>query len=297
MKTNKIYLGLLFSAMVLLFANCTIREGEMAGAATQRGYEIYKTCESNTLYFIDNKVDICFKLNAWLEADSSLKDLLEDKWFPNYKIRKMSDGMYGLYAGADLAYSIETGNLPLSDPSAQWILSWRGTERDLPNYYDRPYALTTSFIQGTQELHVDHTDSTNSWHVTIAGVDSSDAFLDLNIVTLSRLMPQSLIDDDFTVTGTGKFEFLEGRIWKDGDYSGWQHHTCLSFDIKEPMQNFFAYEGLDWNGGKMDLEASNENGDKLSVNAEFKGPYNLRITYKGKVQIWNVNTEQVTEIF
>ena len=167
MKTNKIYLGLLFSAMVLLFANCTIREGEMAGAATQRGYEIYKTCESNTLYFIDNKVDICFKLNAWLEADSSLKDLLEDKWFPNYKIRKMSDGMYGLYAGADLAYSIETGNLPLSDPSAQWILSWRGTERDLPNYYDRPYALTTSFIQGTQELHVDHTDSTNSWHVTI----------------------------------------------------------------------------------------------------------------------------------
>ena len=65
----------------------------------------------------------------------------------------------------------------------------------------------------------------------------------------------------------------------------------------EPMQNFFAYEGLAWNGGKMDLEASNENGDKLSVNAEFKGPYNLRITYKGKVQIWNVNTEQVTEIF
>ena len=177
------------------------------------------------------------------------------------------------------------------------ILSWKGTEKDISANGYAKYAMTSSFRQGTQELHVDHTDSTNSWHVTIAGVDSSDAFLDLNIVTLSRLMPQSLIDDDFTVTGTGKFEFLEGRIWKDGDYSGWQHHTCLSFDIKEPMQNFFAYEGLAWNGGKMDLEASNENGDKLSVNAEFKGPYNLRITYKGKVQIWNVNTEQVTEIF
>ena len=299
MKKNRIYLGMLFSAMVLLFANCTVREGEMAGAHTQRGFEIYKSCEFNTLNFIYNKVDICFKFNAWLEADSALKDLLEDKFFPEYKLRKAEDGIYGLYNGVEQVFIIETGGKPLSDPNAQWILSWKGTDNDLnrQNYGNDLPSLASSFIKGTMELHVDHADTAgNSWHVSIVDQDSLNAFLDLNIVSPMRLMPQTLFDDDFTVTGTGKFYFLEGRIWSDnGGQTGWQHQTFLAFDIKSPMQFVFTYDDNSFHGGAIGLVASNLSGETLPVNAEFKGPYNVAITYKNQTQIWNVNTEMVVE--
>ena len=298
MKTTKIYLGILLSAMLLLFANCTIREGEYAGAATQRGFQIYKTCEYNTIEFIDKYVDICFNLNTWIEADSSFKYLIEDKWFPNYKIRNVGDGIYGLYANANLVYTIETGNLPLTDPNAKWVLSWN--ERDNNNGYSNygQIALANSFRSGSQELHIDNLGTTaeNSWHVTIAEQDSSESFLDLTLVTPKHtIMQQSVMEDDFTVTGTGKFLFLEGRLWSNGEPAGWEHHTYLSFEIQAPMQFVFAYEGRGFHGGKMDLEASNLNGDKLPVGAQFKGPYNIEITYKDKTQIWNINTETVTE--
>lgn len=243
-------------------------------------------------------MDKCFNLNAWIEADSTLKYLLEDKWFPNYKLRNLGAGTYGFYSGADLVFYIETGGVSLSEPGAQWIMSWKGDSRTSEWEVAYPYGLSpraSSFRLGNQELHIDFVDTAadKSWHVTIVDSDSSMSYLDLNVTLKSRLVPQSLMETDFTVTGSGKYHFLEGCWWQEG-VAYYTHLTFLSFDIKKPMQFVFSYDGLCWHGGQMEMLAQN-NDETLPVSADFKGPYNVEIIYKNKSQMWNVYSGHVIE--
>lgn len=298
MKSRHISIIAVALLLAAFCSSCTVASSGEKDKLTRKGMVIYQYYQYNTFCVLRNYADWGFKLNAWLATPEANRREIEMKYFPNHRIYKDGENIYGLYKGNVLEYTINTQGHALSDVNADWIITWKN---DVVNY--REYENTQSFSQDLNEMHITHVAdaSRNAWNVTIADEDSAQSYLNIVVEPegAGEYIAESLFEWNFSITGSGCYKFVQD-IWQE--YKNVENETCLQFNIEESMpwccnydiiaENRCPYYQYHWRGGKVALVASNNKGESVPVYAMFKGIYNIAITYKDVTEIWNIEEER-----
>ena len=89
---KRITVGILSFFVLVSSYSCVLNSGEEAPPKTSFGYYVYsKTAHEVVTYYI-SAIDIVLKLNEWVNApDDQTRYQIEDKYFPNYKVRLDGD--------------------------------------------------------------------------------------------------------------------------------------------------------------------------------------------------------------
>ena len=302
---KKLKITLLLFCLFGLLSGC-VKRYEDTVPDTQRGYNIYRACQNYSIFYLKNKVDLFFKFNAWYTAGAQTRKTIKAKWFPQYDIVEKEPGLFNFYDVMnryEFVFSIHTHKKKLTEEDAHWTMGWWSGEDTPENraiFWPEEDVLMSSSFRGSGwlEMHIERAESEIAadlcWRVTLAESDSLHSFIDWRVDLQSAVMPQTLFESDFCVSGSGCYKYVEN--WYNasrGDYE-----TYLKYEIQNPMCWYFATGNIDdlcWYGGAMDLEAFNSQGNTLPVKAEYVSPQNVKITYKGVSQVWNVQLGRVVE--
>ena len=262
---------------------------------TKKGKSIYDAWHNGIDVTFDRYIDIAFAFNAWFEADTSMKNDIEDISFPLYKIRDLGNDQWGLYYNTELAYRIHRNNKPLSAIDAVWVVEAMNDIIDLhdnkgqDNYSSDNYTFDSYVKDEITSIRLSST-GMNQWDIQIVDLNISIRSLDTNygIASLSY--------NPFVWKGKGVFF-----------YQNYYGNAFIEFETKEDIvcryrkrrmedPNDSYYQNLYdnsfyWSTGKVSLTAIHSNGkETVSTDASFSplanSKFRMHITYKGITEEW-----------
>ncbi len=257
----------LLSAIVC--SSCVWQKAEENSEFTQRGKQIYDSWNNATQAVLGDFVDQSFKFNTWLLANDSVKPIIQERWFPYYQIQNDGNGVFRLYEGGELAFSINTGNHALTDSLSSWTIA-TGTENLI--YCSDAYQLSIHTVTISRSLN-------NGWNILI---DSAQNIPNLGswILHINNPMPQSLSACDYQLTGNGVFA-LQNRNDNSSD-------IFINYNITEPFTQSFFMPTL-WRQGAVTLTAINNDNERIEIQAFVVDENKVRITDSGVTETWDVN--------
>ncbi|MBQ9436552.1 MAG: hypothetical protein IJU33_10565 [Bacteroidales bacterium] len=304
---RKIKLVLSFFCLLCVLAGCWRQEDTVPD--TQRGYNIYRACQTWSIFYITNKVDLMMKFNSWYVANNQERNTIKNKWFRQYDIVEIEHGVFSFYDMMnryEYAFSINTQGKSMADEDSHWTYRWYSGNASPKNqaigyWWDKDMIICSSFRGcGWVDLHVDREVSDMPlelcWRVSMAEKDSLHSFIDWRLDLQSAEMPQTLFEGDFYISGSGCYKYVEN--YNSAWHVDCETETYLKYEIRSPMCWYASIGNVDdlcWYGGSMDLEAFDLQGNALPVKAEYVKPKNVKITYKGVSQVWNVQSGRVVE--
>ncbi|MDL2308724.1 hypothetical protein LJC68_05580 [Bacteroidales bacterium OttesenSCG-928-B11] len=297
MKMSKIQKAIIGLGIIILFSGCVYEAPEK----TTNGRNVYNSWNSAMSTLINNYFDIPFLFNAWLETPEELRDNIEDALFPYYKIRQLGENEWGLYNATELLYHITKNNLTLSEPGAEWTVTYYYNYLDEYNYYSQ-WAELTSFITSPVVLKISCPQA-NEWKLIMTENESSISNVDLTLKSLQESLSLGLKRSLFSIHGTGLLMFTTyDDANNDLRYYVHDENGYISFETNEMVFSHFGsyYDGVYnhnyndyvpfWSDGLLQLKAANDKGDKTETELSFfkssTGQYYADITYRGVTEEW-----------
>ena len=117
MKTNFYKLSILY--IVFAFASCEIEEPQTKPDYTLGGKQMFDRAETHVKMLTD-WMDIMLKMNTYILTTDADKQKIEDKYFPNYKIRNAGTNAWSLIQMSDTICTIYTDGKPFTTAGANW---------------------------------------------------------------------------------------------------------------------------------------------------------------------------------
>ena len=260
-----------FCILSVFFTSCIWERGDKDRRPTQRGKEIHECWFNITDYVLKSPVQTAFYLNAWLAADSLGRIEIEDKYFPNERIRVDENGNYLIYKGEQLQKSINTHQTLLSDMGSAWeVLSYVDDDYLMGKYGFQYGSLNVSCVEA------------GCWEIT------SDLFVSPELE--SHPMAGDTVSWNLRLTATATPVKLNESGYKlEGAGIYWLGYALLNYQIDTPIQQAANEWGaIDWTGGKVRLTARMEEREDIQVGAEYIGNGQVRIDYKGIKEAWDL---------
>lgn len=293
MKKNRLLCGYIIG-LVFLLNGCILDQPEPHGNRTEKGKQIYDAWNFSMNQTLQKFVNVAFHFNYWHDAAPAIQTAIEDSLFADYKIRLESDGSWGLYDGSVLTYKIVRNNQSLADAGAVWSVFYYANPTQESLYY-YPYNFS-SFMGDSVEVTIENTTG-RKWLVTMSENTNPNSSLNLEISTLSILMPSGIDNEDMSFTGNGCFRFNEILFEYEENDAGTPVYNFIEFDIESPLiVRDVTYSKILWKAGVLNLKAFNLNNDQIEVKVQFFAPdhqYNtIQITYKGITESYNDESEE-----
>lgn len=293
MKKNRLLCGYIIG-LVFLLNGCILDQPEPHGNRTEKGKQIYDAWNFSMNQTLQKFVNVAFHFNYWHDAAPAIQTAIEDSLFADYKIRLESDGSWGLYDGSVLTYKIVRNNQSLADAGAVWSVFYYANPNQESLYY-YPYNFS-SFMGDSVEVTIENTTG-RKWLVTMSENTNPNSSLNLEISTLSILMPSGIDNEDMSFTGNGCFRFNEILFEYEENDAGTPVYNFIEFDIEAPLiVRDVTYSKILWKAGVLNLKAFNLNNDQIEVKVQFFAPdhqYNtIQITYKGITESYNDESEE-----
>lgn len=305
MKTIKNIAG--FVCISLLLSGCV--ENYDVPSKTEKGKAIYNSWHKGMDTLLSRYIDVAFKFNTWYEAADSQKNSVEDKYFPQFKIRDLQNDQWGLFSGTELAYRISRYSKSLSDPNACWIIEAMNEAIDGINnnnnqdyyYSDGGYKLI-SFLEDAYTPVVLSAMGVNQWDIQV-GESHSEDMISIQLKSMDSITPVSLLESSFTISTEGTFVYLEGYNYQYGNIVYIDFKTMEDLVYRRRDKSGHSQEGDEylypkktyyWSAGKVSLHAIDEDNDNETLaEASFsqltRSQFGIYITYKGITEEWIEN--------
>ena len=253
--------------LAIAFQSCIWDRGDEEPRPTDRGFEIFQTWNAYTNSLMRGPVDMAFKLNAWLAApDDSARYEIEDRYFPQQRIRDYGNNIYAVMLGDEELYTFNTGGLSLSDSGSTWQVSGRfnqclDMDRYMPLLIDRKLLISSG--------------SDYTWHIAFDTVGAKETVVDWTLASNDGV-PVDLARTSCQMSGTG------------GYFTGCNDDTILiSFGITEPLvSETISNAKYRWRAGAMHITVSHAQDDPIDVDARFLNEKEVRIGYMGLVGVY-----------
>ena len=256
--------------VALVSNSCLLKRGEDK-EPTQKGKKIFDSWMLCSNQMVEKGVRTAFKFNTWLKADSAGRIEAENCWFPYMRIRPQGNGVYHLYDGANLAYVIETGEIPLEDEHSSWAITLCTS------------ATQVTDLAGDGKIQLSYAGN-NVWHI------SSDTSWTLNSLQPDMFLslPNGIRTDinkgDYELWGTGKYLFFSD-MYDDS-------RIILDFQIVENIKQTMFLGGSrdrrNWTAGVFKMTA-HQGADSFEVEAHFLDNNQVQIFYGNHNHVYNVN--------
>lgn len=259
---------------ITVFSSCTREE---RGRPTQRGHEICGAWNSAVNVILAQNVNPAFCLNAWIISDEAERYIIEDRYFPQYKIRQLDATTYCLYSGSEAYYTINTHGTHITDESAVWTVT---------THFEYGYGYV-DFLNSHGDRTVNITNLGNDqWSIALdsASFPQSTAHWTLALERFTNHC--NIFTEEFTLSGDGVFAFSVGTEWEIF-YEPTDEPVMLSYAIERPLKNEANdMNEVTWKDGKLDISISHSNYENVDVTMEIHALSYFGITYKGVTEIW-----------
>lgn len=106
---------------ILAFSSCGIDEPQTKPDYTLAGKQMFNKTESHVTMLTD-WMDILLKVNTYIQANEADKIKIEDKYFPNYKIRNSASNTWSLIQTGDTICKIYTDGNPFTAVGTSWSI-------------------------------------------------------------------------------------------------------------------------------------------------------------------------------
>ncbi|MBO4655297.1 MAG: hypothetical protein J5644_07110 [Bacteroidales bacterium] len=259
--------NIIIIAVIALVCLSCVREKR--GMLTQRGKEIHDSWQEATFDVIETDIIPAFHLDAWINAtNDSVRNSIEDQYFPHNRIRQEETDVYALYNGSEKVLTINTYGKSLNDEGSQWLIAKHNPDYfeygKLPQFY--------TFPQG-EKLHLSK--DGEQWRIQMDSTECYGSSCDLHIKSLSNDGDILFAQEIYALSGNGLYKYMSGPVF-------------LQYNIERPILREASYGlFLYCSDGMVQLIASQQDFDNINVKAEYIGEHKVCITYRGVSEIWN----------
>lgn len=266
----------IIALLALVFCSCDNREDR--GMLTQRGKQVSEKWENVTDVILRNVVNESFHLNAWINADDSLRRIIENQYYTNKRVRLDGENVYGIYNEyGTLLMTVYTHGATLADANAAWEIH-RTSMGD--------YGATDCLFEQEPEVVFNlEALGNNSWHLSMDSATAAGSSLDLTLGLSGVAVPYDVLVQSFTLEGSGSYD-LDGTIYYYDGVTPTHHPVTLQFNIEKSLQQLPNPDQCMWVLGKMNLKAKFQGYDDIDVVAEYLGTDGMNITYRGVTERW-----------
>jgi len=240
---------------------------DLNGNVTEKGFELCHYWDNTLNSEVITTVEKAFNLNAYIVAPEAGKPLIEDLYFPYYKIRQIDSTQWTLIEQQATRYRFITNGKTLSEIGAEWIIT---------SYKDASQLeILSSYTMECTGL--------STWHITTT---NSDPFY-VNYTLTTDTMVETLTSEPYTLEGSSFLSYSTYYGYASYDYY-YANNADVFIDatITEPIHK--TPQG--YSSGKINIKATNNANQEIETTAEFyrQNPisYKVKITYKGVTENW-----------
>lgn len=257
---------------------CIACNREKRNMHTRRGKEIHNSWYNATRQIINTDVIPAFHLDAWINApNDSVRYLIEDQFFPYYKIRQEETNVYAIYNGPYKEFTVNTFGKSLGEDGSNWLVSKYNLQ-----YLDLSYAIEGGvlpdvfYFYESEKIHISK--NGDQWRFQMDSSENYGSYCDMNIKPLDNSDNILFNKEKYNLSGNGLFEYDD--------------QVYLLFDIQKTILNDQLYyaSGYYFIDGIVQLMAQQENSDDIHVKAEYRSNSQIAITYRNVTEYWNVES-------
>lgn len=275
MKTAFFKLAILY--IVLALAACGIDEPQEKPDYTLGGKQMFDQAEAHVT-LLTNWMDVLLKMNTYIQANEADKIKIEDKYFPNYKIRNSSTNTWSLIQMSDTVCTIYSDGKPFTTAGANWGIEMNNMEMPCPIscVSANKWLINVSNFNISNSVNFDYYNPySNNYSIETFTSDSIVFYSD-------NAIPENFSSNNFEVSGKGEF-LLENNSQK----------VKLTYEIDKTLKHV-SNSSYNMCSGKYILLAqdlkSSKNG---SGSAEFEiilgNERKIIIEYNGRTQTYPIN--------
>lgn len=260
---------------------CGCKEHDRNENMTLRGKAISDVWFNATKCIMENMVVPSFKLEAWINADDSMKTVIANKYFQHLQVRQFGEGtgVYEILDGNTLIYSVNTYNKSITDPDVEWEVTTYPPYKGDNNYYSAmpQFVYTDSFniIKIKKE-------GTCKWQIFEKEGYLSGSKIALGIrLPLDTIIPTDILEKDINLIGKGSYIYT-GSDFEDATK---ENPVALQFVISQMLTHNAAKE-LKWRSGQVTFTASKKGCDDVNATVTYQGE-RLIIDYKNITESWD----------
>ena len=266
----------IIALLALVFCSCDRREDR--GMLTQRGKQVSEKWEQITDVVLRDVVNESFHLNAWINADDSLRRIIENQYYTNKRVRLDGENVYGIYDEyGTLLMTVYTHGATLSDANTTWEIH----RISMGDYR----AADCLFAQEPEVVFNLEALGNNNWHLSMDSATSAGSSLDLTLGIPGVAVPYDILVQSFTLEGSGSYD-LDGTTYYYDGVTATHYPVTLQFDIERSLHQLPNPDKCIWILGKMNLKAKFQGYDDIDVEAEYLANDGMRITYRGVTELW-----------
>ena len=266
---------LLIALLAIIFCSCDDRQYD--GKRTERGKDIAETWQNITNVIVTEVVNETFHLNAWINADDSLRRIIENQYFTSSRVRIDGENLYGIYTNTGtLLMTVNTNGASLSDADANW---------EIHHITMQNYAVSSCIFSKNQEVIYNLSNlGNNSWHLSMDSTTAEGTTLDLTVSVPGETLPYDIMVQRFTLEGNGSYEMYANTIYTEDTRDNTP--ITLQFNVETALCNNVSTDINSWDSGKVNLKAKWQNFDDINVVVEYFSDV-MRITYRGITEEWD----------
>ena len=262
----------LFLLFILFSFSCCIYENQREPQPTQSGKAIYDSWHTHMFTVLQGDILKALHFSYYLDTQESQKIAVEDSLFSLFKIRDLSNGVWGLFLGADKIYDINTSTTSLYHVGTEWIFKRTVSSSNHPLFSNSEIAYTITCIA----------DST--WNISAVGDGNPFCYVSLQL--------QQLGPTQFDVSGEGRFgiQSLNSYYYETENESN-TPVVFLSFTLEETAKSRNNFQN--WSHGIISLRAYKLDGNERVTQVQMLNPsgdvYAVKVNYKGVSKVWSLS--------
>lgn len=278
MKIYFLKLSILY--IVLAFTACGIDEPQTKPDYTLGGKQMFDKAELHVTMLTD-WMDVLLKMNTYIESNDADKIKIEDKYFPNYKIRNTAINTWLLIQMNDTVCTIYTDGKAFTTAGANWGIEKKNME--IPCQFScisaNKWAMKVSNFDISKNTNYNYYDYYNPY----SNDYSLETFTSDSIVFYSdNATPEDFSSNNFEVSGEGEF-LMENNTQK----------VKLTYEIDNTLKHD-SNASYNMSSGKYILSAQDmKSSKKGSGSADFEillgDERKVIIEYNGRTQTYPRN--------
>lgn len=256
---------LIITLIALICISCGREE---RGKLTQKGKEIHDSWYNASRQMIENDVIPMFHLDVWINTDNEdLRRLIEDRYFPYYRIREDGDNVFTIYNGANKIFTINTYGKSLKTNGSNWLVTKYNTY--VENRGDLPIFLNS--YSEREKLHISK--SNDQWLIQMDSTENQGCYCNLYIKSLANEGVLLFSENYYTLSGNGLYIYSQNGL------------ISLKFDITETISRKWVSEFY-FHEGAVEFEAQKSNHENIPIKAEYLDKEHFRLTYRNITEVW-----------
>ena len=277
---NALLKSSLFS-IIIAFWSCGIDEPQIKPDYTLAGKQMFDKTELHVT-MLTEWMDVLLKMNTYIQANDADKMKIEDKYFPNYKIRNSAVNTWSLIDSGDTICKIFTDGNPFTAVGANWGIKYKNMEIPCPF----SCVSASLWMMKVTNFKINQYNE-DDFYPYYSNDYSVETYMSDSVSFASdNAIPEDFATSNFELSGKG--EFLRSNNTQD---------VKIVYTIDKNLKHV-ANSTFNMNSGKYILSAEDLQTAKKGVaSAEFEiligNTKKITVVYNGRTQTYPTNNQSI----